>query len=1000
MDTSIAVGLSVAWLLLAIFGLVISGAKLKDPRFPRLSGLSFGGLALLLAASALVPILLPSPPDGLNSGLRIGQLILTFCFAGFALFEFFLSSDGQARRSFIGVNPEQDRLRFAIDATSNGLWEWNIKKDTVWFSTTFKELLGFKEDEFPDSFSAWEERLHKDDHAETIKDLERHLKENTDFDVSYRLRRKDGGYHWFRARGRAERNAQGHPIRMAGSIQDIDQQQEDRQRLSQNEELFRAVFERAKVGIALTDEEGHLSAVNPALCKMLQYDEEGLQTRTLKSITHPEDLIEKKDAENVTDQVPSSSAYKEYERRYLRKDGEVLYAITGVSRLGNSHEGNGLQTLVHVQDVTRLKTAERKAIESSQFKSQFLAHMSHEIRTPLGGLLGMIELALGTELTDEQEHFLVTAKRSSEQLMFLINDILDLSKIEAGKLEIMPSQFTLRKRATAMISTLSLKAHEKGLELAFHVEDDVPEDLSADWSRIQQVLTNLVGNAIKFTKKGQVVLEIQLDRRARKKGSQDKDRETSITFSVSDTGIGIPSDKYRKIFEAFHHADSSIPRKFGGTGLGLAISQQLVELMGGRINVESEVGVGSRFSFAIPVTVAGASVTQGAQVTTDRHYGNLRALIIDDNATSLEFLSRTLTERGIRPTGFTSVEAAESFLKQQIASDERFDFCFLDSRIEGNEDFAFVPEVAPYLKQAQRTVLLLSSPNRQLELQRCRDATIKTYLTKPVTARDLVELLDNLTETTAPTSTRPAALRILLVEDNPINSEVALNFVRQLGHEASHAENGQEAVDILERESFDVVLMDLQMPKLSGLDATRKIREREGNSSAHQWIIALTAQAMKGDREECLAAGMDDYISKPIKRAELKAAIQKAPVGEAPTPSPSLPANADPSAIIDAFEGETNVAKKVGQLFLETSPPLWENLQQSIRQGDAKTLQTTAHRLKGSFMQFGAEEAEGLALSLEQAGRAGQTENLEDTVSALRNSMRDLKKQIYQLLRH
>ncbi len=986
--------------LIAILLALAAFRHRKSPAFPTALAVIGALLATLGTLTGLAPSFISqSQWDALKPGLGFAYCgllaIALIALVGFVFLR--RSQDSESTQS--GQNAAREHLKFAIDGTSDGLWDWNIAEDKVWFSPRMKSLLGFAPNEFPDQFEAWEKRLHPDDHKATIDAIEQHLENDIPYDVTYRLKCKDESYRWFRARGQATRSSQGRPLRMAGAIQDIEDQHQDREKVQQNEELFRAVFEKANIGIALTDRDGKFCEVNPALCKMLKYDEASLKLRSFKSVTHPDDLDR---STEMHDSLKKDNVeHLEIEKRYLRKDGDILHAITGISRLKTALSGSGAQTLVHIQDVTKLKNAERKAVESSQFKSQFLAHMSHEIRTPLGGLLGMIELALGTTLTDEQEHFLVTAKRSSEQLMFLINDILDLSKIEAGKLEIHAKEFDIREATSTMISTLSLRAHEKNLELAYHIDDAVPQRVSADWSRIQQVLTNLLSNAIKFTPQGQVVLEIRLDKKATRSAAASDQENTLILFSVSDTGIGIPAEKCREIFEAFHHADTSIPQKYGGTGLGLAISQELVGLMQGKIAVESELGSGSRFSFSLPVR----ALEQASQVGTEKHQRNfegLKALIVDDNETSLEFLSKTLLQCQITPTGFTSTKAAESFLRSDLNRDEEFDLCLLDSRIPGNENFQFPSRIANHLKEAANVILLLSSPNRELELERCKAQDLQHTLTKPVSSTALLALLDQLIHPSekGADSQEAAAKKILVVEDNPINSEVAMNFIKQFGHEVSCVENGREAISTLEHESFDIVLMDLQMPEMSGLEATRIIREREKDGDKHQWIIALTAQAMKGDREECLAAGMDDYVTKPIKRENLQSAIERAEKKSLAKTVSSTPANADPSSIIQAFEGEINVAKKVGQIFLETTPSLWDAILQAIKNGDARTLKTSAHRLKGSFMQFGAEEAEQLAFKLETAGKNGELEGLDETVSRLSEETRDLKKQIYQLLRH
>ena len=991
--------------ILALLALVLATATFRfrrNPSFPTSTAIASMLLTLLGAFNKFGPLMIASSQfDAIERGLDFG-LVGLLCVALLSLAAYtILTPSDRSRDPGSKEQRLKERQLVALEGTSDGLWDWDIVEDTVWFSTQMKALLGFKPDEFPDQFEAWEKRLHPDDHKRTIDAIEHHLEQKQEYNLTYRLKCKDGDYRWFRARGQAKRSDTGRPLRMAGSIQDVNDQYQDREQTQQNKELFQAVFNRANIGIALTNKEGKFCEVNPALCKMLKYNAESLKARSFNLVTHPEDL--EKNNSSYGQLEKHTSGHVELENRYIRKDGETIYAISGISRLKQEMTGSGAQNLLHIQDITKLKKAQQKAVESSQFKSQFLAHMSHEIRTPLGGLLGMLELALGTDLSDEQEHFLVTARRSSEQLMFLINDILDLSKIEAGKLEIVPTSFALRESANAMISTLSLRAHEKNLELAYHIDDSIPQTINADWSRIQQVLTNLLSNAIKFTPKGQVVLEIKQDHRAKNDPPSGGREPITLAFSVSDTGIGIPAEKCREIFEAFHHADSSIPQKYGGTGLGLAISQELVALMGGKIAVESEVGSGSRFSFNLQVE---AQAQQQSRETTgeSRDYGGIKALIIDDNATSLEFLSRTLLSMNIQPSGFTSANAAESFLKGESNRKGNFDLCLIDSRIPGNEAFNFPSRIASHLSSEAKTVLLLSSPNRELELQRCAKHNLKNFLTKPVSSNDLLCLLDQLInpQNKQDDSSLEKAKTILIVEDNPINSEVALNFIKQFGHDVACVENGREAVDLLQNETFDIVLMDVQMPEMSGLEATKIIRKREEETGRHQWIIALTAQAMKGDREECLAVGMDDYVTKPIKRESLQLALERAfhRNDRASIPAPSMPANADPSSIIEAFEGEINVAKRVGQLFLETTPSLWNSLTSGIANGDPKTVRTAAHRLKGSYMQFGAEEAEKLALKLEESGRNNQLDDLEETVKQLQDITRDLKKQIYQLLRH
>ncbi len=905
------------------------------------------------------------------------------------------------------IDPVEERDQLAGDIRSDGIWDWDIPQNRAWFSPQMCALLGLPREALSSDFQTWEKRLHQEDHKSTIETMERHLAENTDYDIQYRLRSQNDEYRWFRARGRFIKDSEGKALRMIGSLQDIHLQHEAAENEADNNALFEAIFNRAHIGIALATDNGTFAKVNNALCEMLGYDREALLARSIHTITRGEDSDK---SDEIKEQLENGKAgHMQLENRYIQKNGDVIHAITGVSRLDKPLGPKKAQHLIHIQDVTDLKKAERKAIESSEFKSQFLAHMSHEIRTPLSGLLGMIDLARGTELTDEQQHYLGSARHSSEQLMLLINDILDLSKIEAGKLEIVTNAFDLRASVEKMMPGLALRAHEKNLEIAYRVDDSLPDRLVGDWNRINQIFSNLIGNAVKFTQKGQIVLELKRDRgrseNTATEGATQGSTKVMLVGTVSDTGIGIPSNKLRDIFEAFHHADSSIPQKYGGTGLGLAITQELIHLMGGRISVDSEVGAGSKFTIQLPLEALPHDLTEGS-VVTERNFENLRALILDDNATSLELISRVLSKWKIQPTGFADAQAALSFLENQPPNFEKYDLCFVDNRIPGNEALELPEQLGAYLKHQERVVMLLSSPNRERETKRCRLHGLPNQLLKPVSVPQLGAMLDQLLgEAATPASTsEQQALRILLAEDSPINSEVALHFITKFGHQVDCVENGKEAVAALEKEEYDIVLMDIQMPEMNGLEATKIIRDKEEGSKRHQWIIALTAQAMKGDREECLSAGMDDYISKPIKRDELQNAILRADITPVKTThkrvEPLPEANADPSQIIQAFEGEINVAKKVGQIFLETSPQLWETLNRSIEFGDAKSLRTTAHRLKGSFMQFGAEEAERIAQQLEFAGKNGQFDGLEERVLELQDHIRDLKKQIYQLLRH
>ncbi len=761
------------------------------------------------------------------------------------------------------------------------------------------------------------------------------------------------------------------------------------------DERFRLVVEASANALLMVDREGKIVLVNSQAERLFGYVRDELLAQSIEILV-PEPVRDAhRDLRAGFFANPQSREMGLGRPLYgARKDGSTFPVEVGLSPLETE---DGFFALASVIDITArkaledsLRSAKESAEAASRAKSEFLANMSHEIRTPMNAIIGMTELVLGTDLASLQRDYLALVLESGETLLAIINEILDFSKIEAGKMKLEFVDFAIWDVVGDALKSLALRAHNKGLELVYHIAHGIPEMLVGDPVRLRQVIVNLVGNAIKFTDRGEILVDISCE--------EQEPSGVLLRFAVTDTGMGIPPEKQKLIFAAFTQADSSTTRRFGGTGLGLAISSRLVALFGGELQLRSESGKGSTFSFAVRFGRSRRPKASQSPVRRTTLQGT-DVLVVDDNATNRKILEEMLRSWGMNPLIAASAPEALDRLQQRFQAGQVIPLLLTDVHMPNVDGLMLVEQIRDNPRFANLLVIVLTSGDQGSEADRWEKLGVASRLMKPVKQSELLTAIEDALSTGKRLSNRAAVpppedlspvvpLRILLAEDGLTNQKLAVALLQKWGHQVVVANNGREAVQAYENERFDLVLMDVQMPEMDGLEATQCIRAREGNLGRRTPIVAMTARAMKGDREQCLESGMDGYVSKPIRQRDLNQAIAAFFVNRSSTASPSVVV--DWSFALQSVDNDRQTLCELIDIFRHEAPRLAAELENGVKAGNTEVVCRAAHTLKGTLGAFGVSQLVELATRVEEKSKIADWENVTAAFADLSAQLTEL----------
>ncbi|HEX2740957.1 MAG TPA: response regulator, partial [Rubrobacter sp.] len=789
------------------------------------------------------------------------------------------------------LQESEERYALVVEGSNDGIYDWNIRTGELYWNDRLFEMFGLSRSEFTPTFEGFLGYVHPDDRQRLLDNVSAHLEHDAEFDMELRYRHSSGEYRVCDSSGKAQRDEDGVPTRMAGIATDITERK-----------------------------------------------------RAEEEIRHLNETLE---------------------QRVEERTSQLADAVSG------------------------LEMARNEADAASRAKSEFLANMSHEIRTPMNGVIGMTSLLLDTDLSEEQSEYAETVRVSGENLLTIINDILDFSKIEAGKMELETVDFDLQRVVEETVDMFAERTQAKGLELASLIERGVPTGLRGDAGRVRQVIVNLLGNAVKFTEKGEVILRVSLD--------DARDGAVVVRFEVSDTGIGLTEEQRERLFQSFTQAESSTTRRYGGTGLGLAISKQLVELMGGEIGVESEQGKGSTFYFTALLKRQPASARIPSPSRADLR--DLRVLVVDDNETNRKIVHEQVVSWGMENGMAGDGPEALNKLRAAAENGEPYDLAILDMDMPEMDGMELATRIRAQSTIASTRLILLTSIGLRGEADQARRAGFAAYLTKPVGQSRLYDAIATAigalpagqeaggrrgrdAVVTSLSGERHSRGHVLVAEDNPVNQKVAVKLLEKLGFRADVVANGLEAVEAVEHIPYSAVLMDVQMPEMDGYAATREIRRRQSGKDRTP-IIAMTANAMQDDREKAIEAGMDDYVPKPVKPEQLEATLQRCistAEDEAIDPEASIGRDAEGNSldrsILDGLrglqqEGEPDIVNELISLFLTEVPSKLVALREAVAAGDAGTVERVSRALEENSANMGAVKLEALCTELEAMARSG-----------------------------